>query len=161
MATSIMGNHPVAPFAKKKHLRIPRIRAERPTMRENYGMARAPILVIDLRTVFDFNRFHLFLSVLTQSICRDLDACREHQCRASKKHFSTRQFRYVVHRAVRDSRWDDQFPQGPMSVVRWVTQSADFQRGAVREDATDVAVSAESPLAVVLAHPGISYAAKR
>ena len=59
-----------------------------------------------------------------------------------------------------DSRRDDQLTQGSILVVRWVAQSANIQPRTMVEDAADVTVSAESPLAVVLAHSGISYAAK-
>src|SRR6266404_4498242 len=62
VSTAIMRNHSKATLAEEQHLRIPVVRAKRPTVTEHDGLARSPILVEDLCTVFCGNRWHKILS---------------------------------------------------------------------------------------------------
>jgi hypothetical protein len=43
---------------EEQHLVVPVVRAERPTMAENYGLSFTPVLVEDFRSVFGRNRRH-------------------------------------------------------------------------------------------------------
>src|SRR6202043_4123082 len=56
--TAIMGDHPIAVMQEKQHLVIPVVRAERPTMAENYRLSFTPVLVVDLCTVFGRDSSH-------------------------------------------------------------------------------------------------------
>ena len=58
MATPVMGNHAEAVLREEKHLAVPRVRAQRPAVRERDDRARAPVLVLDVRTVACRNRWH-------------------------------------------------------------------------------------------------------
>ncbi len=55
MAAPVVRNHAVTALAEKQHLRVPRVRVERPAVREHHDRAFAPILVIDLRAVLHGN----------------------------------------------------------------------------------------------------------
>src|ERR1035441_1856095 len=48
---------------EKDHLVFPCVGLQRPAMAENYGLTRAPVLVIDFGTVFGLNRRHSSLLV--------------------------------------------------------------------------------------------------
>src|SRR5664279_5712752 len=52
----------IATLAEEQHLPVPVVRRERPTVTEHYGLARSPVLVINLRTVFRANGWHCFVS---------------------------------------------------------------------------------------------------
>src|SRR5579862_9023153 len=52
VAAAIMGDYPIAAIQKEQHLVIPVVRAERPTMAENYRLSLTPVLVVNLYTVF-------------------------------------------------------------------------------------------------------------
>jgi hypothetical protein len=53
-----MRNGAITMRGQKDHLIFPGIRAERPTMTEDHGLSRAPILVVDIAAVFGRNRGH-------------------------------------------------------------------------------------------------------
>jgi hypothetical protein len=59
VASSVMGDHAVAVTEEKQHLRVPVIGRQRPTMAEDDGLSLAPILVVNLRSVFGCNRVHV------------------------------------------------------------------------------------------------------
>jgi hypothetical protein len=44
-------DHAEAVLHKEKHLAVPSVRAQRPTMRERYDRAFAPVLVVDFGAV--------------------------------------------------------------------------------------------------------------
>src|SRR5450830_2183509 len=58
MAATVMGDAAVSARAQKHHLVFPGVRAQRPAMAEDHGLSAAPVLVIDLCTVFRRNRAH-------------------------------------------------------------------------------------------------------
>jgi hypothetical protein len=58
VATAIMGDHTIAVIEEEQHLVIPVVRAERPTMAENYRLAFTPVLVVNLYTVFGRDSGH-------------------------------------------------------------------------------------------------------
>jgi hypothetical protein len=64
-----MGNHPVAVMQEKQHLVIPVVRAERPTMAEDYRLSFTPVLVVNLYTVFGRDSWH-DVSNLLLVLCR-------------------------------------------------------------------------------------------
>src|SRR5450756_896990 len=53
-----MGNATVAVGCQEHHLSFPAIRAEGPAVAEHHRLPCAPILVVDLRTVFRRDRAH-------------------------------------------------------------------------------------------------------
>src|ERR1700689_4580550 len=54
MAPAIVSNHSIAALEEKQHLSIPIVRRKRPSVMEHDRLAGAPILVIDLCSVFGF-----------------------------------------------------------------------------------------------------------
>src|SRR5580704_12435251 len=48
VTTAIMGDNPIAMVQKEQHLVIPVVRAERPTMTEDYRLSCTPVLVVNL-----------------------------------------------------------------------------------------------------------------
>src|ERR1035437_11121026 len=56
MAATVMGNAAIAVGGQEQHLSLPAIRTEGPAMAEDHRLCCAPVLVIDLRTVFRSNR---------------------------------------------------------------------------------------------------------
>jgi hypothetical protein len=56
--TAIVGDNPIAMMQEEQHLVIPVVRAERPTMAENYRLAFTPVLVVNLYTVFGRDSGH-------------------------------------------------------------------------------------------------------
>src|SRR5664280_2446207 len=71
MAATVMGNAAIAVGSQKQHLSFPTIRTKRPSVTEHHRPSCAPVLVIDLRTVFRHNRAHClspFLSTRGSSI---------------------------------------------------------------------------------------------
>src|SRR5882757_10565769 len=59
MPAPVMGYHAKAVVEEKHHLRVPIVGRQRPTVTEHYGLARSPVLVEDLRSVFCRNRRHI------------------------------------------------------------------------------------------------------
>ena len=55
VAAAIMGDDAIAVIEEEQHLIVPVIGRQRPTMAEHDGLTFAPVLVIDLRTVFGRN----------------------------------------------------------------------------------------------------------
>src|SRR5262245_12973631 len=58
MPAPIMGNHAKALAHEEKHLRVPIVRAERPAVTEDNGLALAPILEINFRPIISANAVH-------------------------------------------------------------------------------------------------------
>jgi hypothetical protein len=63
-----MGNAAKAGGGQEKHLGPPAIRTERPAVAEHHRLACAPVLEINLRTVFRRNRSHCLLPFLLAGI---------------------------------------------------------------------------------------------
>ena len=61
VSTPVVRDHPVAVLQEEQHLGVPVIGRERPTMAEHDRLARAPILVEDLRAVGGRDRAHTCL----------------------------------------------------------------------------------------------------
>src|SRR5580692_4389301 len=61
VASPVVRDDSIAALAEEQHLSIPIVRGERPSVAEHYGLTRAPVLVINLRTVFCGNRWHTSL----------------------------------------------------------------------------------------------------
>ena len=61
VAATIMGDTAIAVGRQVDHLAFPGIGAERPAVAEDDGLSRAPVLVIDLRTVFGGDRVHVIV----------------------------------------------------------------------------------------------------
>jgi hypothetical protein len=59
MTPPIMRNATVAVGCEEEHLRFPTIRTERPAVAKHYGLPRAPVLEINLRSVFGCNCAHV------------------------------------------------------------------------------------------------------
>ena len=59
MTAPVMRNDAIATLAEEQHLPVPVVRAQRPTVGEDDGLACSPILVIDLRAVLHCKRWHL------------------------------------------------------------------------------------------------------
>jgi hypothetical protein len=55
MATTVMRDHAESILRKKKHLTIPSIGVQRPTVLERYNGAFAPILVVDFGAILSGN----------------------------------------------------------------------------------------------------------
>src|SRR5437879_13220255 len=68
----VMRNDAIAMLPKEQHLRVPVVRGQRPTVREDDRLARSPILVVDLRAVFGSNCGHVFFSFVTDGGCQIL-----------------------------------------------------------------------------------------
>jgi hypothetical protein len=56
MATTIVRNHAEPVLRKEKHLTVPSVGAQRPTVRERYDRAFAPVLVVDFGAVLGGDR---------------------------------------------------------------------------------------------------------
>src|SRR5450830_674769 len=56
-----MGDAPIAAGGQEHHLSLPTIRTEGPAVAEHHRLSCAPVLVIDLRTVFRRDRAHVCL----------------------------------------------------------------------------------------------------
>jgi len=63
MAAPIVGYNAIAVLEEKQHLSVPVISRQRPTVAEDYGLSAAPVLVIDLRTIFSCDRAQLIRPV--------------------------------------------------------------------------------------------------
>src|ERR1700722_13311946 len=64
MPASVMCNNAVTVLTQEQHLSIPRIRGQRPAMREHYRLSGAPVLEIDLCTIFCSSRIHVTFSLI-------------------------------------------------------------------------------------------------
>src|ERR1700722_16972539 len=60
----IMRDDSVAALAEEKHLSIPIVRGQRPSVAEHYGLALSPVLVENLRPIFSRNRRHNSLLII-------------------------------------------------------------------------------------------------
>ncbi|HEX2472878.1 MAG TPA: hypothetical protein VHJ59_09015 [Nitrososphaera sp.] len=56
MATTVVRDHTEPILRKEKHLTVPSVGVQRPTVRERYDRAFAPILVVDFGVVFGGDR---------------------------------------------------------------------------------------------------------
>src|SRR5208283_231594 len=59
----IMRDDSEATLAEEQHLSVPVVGGERPAMTEDDGLSRAPVLVVNLCTVFSGNRRHGIFSL--------------------------------------------------------------------------------------------------
>src|ERR1700675_3854264 len=64
MTASVMRYDAVAVLTQEQHLRVPRIRGQRPAMGEHYRLSRTPVLEIDLCTIFCSSRIHVTFSLI-------------------------------------------------------------------------------------------------
>src|SRR6478672_5830169 len=62
MTTTIVRHDAEAVLREKQHLAVPHVGAQRPSVREGYDWALAPVLVIDRRAIFHSNSAHMYLS---------------------------------------------------------------------------------------------------
>src|SRR5216683_247662 len=60
----IMRDDSIALLAEEQHLSVPVIRGERPAVTEHYGLALAPVLVVNLCAVFCRDRRHIGFSLV-------------------------------------------------------------------------------------------------
>jgi hypothetical protein len=58
VTASIVRDHAITLHAGEHHLRVPGSGVERPAMRENDGLSRAPVLAEDIGAVFGGDRRH-------------------------------------------------------------------------------------------------------
>jgi hypothetical protein len=63
MPTTVVGNNAIPMLQKEQHLSVPVIRRQRPTMTENYRLARTPILVEDVDSIGTFYCRHVESSI--------------------------------------------------------------------------------------------------
>src|SRR5713101_1484877 len=64
MASPVVGDHAITTLPEEKHLRVPVVPAQRPTVRKNNRLSRAPVLVVNLRSVLHRYRCHKISSLL-------------------------------------------------------------------------------------------------
>src|SRR5271154_6606013 len=62
MASPVVRDHSIAALPEEQHLPVPIVSAQRPTVREDNGLSRAPVLVINLCSIFGCNSCHKTLS---------------------------------------------------------------------------------------------------
>src|SRR5271165_591663 len=58
MPATVSCNHSIALLSEEHHLRVPIVCGQRPSVTEHDGLARSPVLVVNLRSVFCGNRRH-------------------------------------------------------------------------------------------------------
>jgi hypothetical protein len=58
MTSAVMRNAAVTAPDEKKHLVLERVRAQRPAVAENDRLPGAPVIVVNLRSVLQFDRAH-------------------------------------------------------------------------------------------------------
>src|SRR6266566_2533952 len=63
MAATIMGYDPIALIEEEEQLCVPVIRRKRPAVTEHDGLTLAPVLVINLHSIFRCDRTHLLFSL--------------------------------------------------------------------------------------------------
>jgi len=61
MAATVMCDNSETALREEQHLDIPGVGIQRPAVRECHDRAFAPILIIDLSTIFRCNCAHMFL----------------------------------------------------------------------------------------------------
>src|SRR5215831_18895147 len=59
MTAPVMRDRAEAVLRQEQHLAVPRVRAQRPAVREHDDRALAPVLVVDFRAVFGGDRAHV------------------------------------------------------------------------------------------------------
>src|SRR5215471_17884930 len=64
MATTVVGHYAEAVLREEEHLTVPGVRTQWPAVRERHNRAFAPILVINLRSIFGFDCAHMYYSFL-------------------------------------------------------------------------------------------------
>src|SRR5712692_4437676 len=62
MAAPVVGDDAIAVLEEEQQLCVPVIGAKRPAMAEYDGLAIAPVLVVNFRTIFCFDRAHFVFS---------------------------------------------------------------------------------------------------
>jgi hypothetical protein len=72
MTSPVVRNNAIAQLAEMQHLPVPIVRAQRPTVRENDRLPRAPILVVNLCSVLRRNRSHGFASLSLMQMQGDI-----------------------------------------------------------------------------------------
>jgi len=65
VASSVLGDDAITVFEEEQHLRVPVIGRQRPTMAEDDGLSFAPILVVNLRSVFGCDCAHCFFFLVS------------------------------------------------------------------------------------------------
>jgi hypothetical protein len=68
MAAAVMGDAAVAFVGQEHHLRLPAVRIERPAVAEYHRLSYAPVLVINLSTVFRYNCAHVMVSLVVDVV---------------------------------------------------------------------------------------------
>src|SRR6266567_3846422 len=63
VAATIMGYDPIALIEEEEQLGVPVIRRKRPAVTEHDGLTLAPVLVINLHSIFRCYRTHLLFSL--------------------------------------------------------------------------------------------------
>src|SRR5580658_8763109 len=84
MTPAIMSNYAITVLKEKQHLRIPIVRRERPSMVEDDRLAVAPILVIDLCSIFCSDERHGPSSCLLGGVRLLLSSRRRRQARSQQ-----------------------------------------------------------------------------
>jgi hypothetical protein len=64
MTSAVMRDDAETVLREEKHLAIPGVRIQRPSVRKRHDRTFAPVLVIDLRSVFGFDCAHMACSFL-------------------------------------------------------------------------------------------------
>src|ERR1039458_4594699 len=62
VAAPVMGDAAITVGRQEEHLRLPTVRTQRPPVTEYDGLTRAPVLVVDLCSVFGGDRVHVMVS---------------------------------------------------------------------------------------------------
>src|SRR6266478_8515380 len=68
VTSPVMGDDAIAVTQEEHHLSVPIVGRQGPSVTKHYGLSFAPVLVIDLRSVFCVNRRHGFSPILPSAI---------------------------------------------------------------------------------------------
>ncbi len=64
MTPPVVRDHAIAMLPEEQHLGVPVVRGQRPTVRENDRLSRAPVLVVNLCSVLRGNSRHKYAPLL-------------------------------------------------------------------------------------------------
>ena len=62
VAAPVVGDDSIALLAEEQHLSVPVVGGERPSVTEHYGLALAPVLVVNVGAIFQGESGHSFFS---------------------------------------------------------------------------------------------------
>src|SRR5450759_2183995 len=120
MAATVMGNAAIALGGQEQHLCLPAIRTEGPAVAEYHRPSCAPVLVIDLRTVFRCNRAHslpFLLSAEVVNLSCSSNGLAQRQPRDDKTHSTIRVSILARTQLIRKPRPEELAGRSPVMVA--------------------------------------------